>query len=81
MDQLKTRIRGSGQDGGVGRNTASSHNQKKDNNQFGNNKQPEVPENQTALNSDDQGVKETFIQTDKRDKDGQPGWRGHMARQ
>ena len=34
----------SGQDGGVGRNAPSLHNQKKENNQFKNNKQPELPE-------------------------------------
>ena len=43
---------------------ASSHNQNKDNNQYKNKKQPELPENQTAWKSDNQGVKEeTFIQT------------------
>ena len=31
--------------------------QKKDNNQFKNNKQPELPENETAWNSNNQGVK------------------------
>ena len=45
---------------------ASSHNQKKDNNQSKNNKHSEVPENQTAWNSDNQGVKETFTQTGSR---------------
>ena len=50
---------------------ASSHNKKKDNNQFKNNKQAEVLENQTARSSDIQGVKETFIQTGRRDGDGQ----------
>ena len=37
----------------------SLHNQKKDNNQFKNKKQPEVPESQTAWKSDNEGVKET----------------------
>ena len=37
------------------------HNQKKDYNQSKDNKGPEVPENQTARNSDNQEVKETFI--------------------
>ena len=47
------------------------HNQKKDNNQS-NNKQPEVPENQTAWNYGNQGVKETFTQTSRKggDRDG-----------
>ena len=49
------------------------HNQKKDNNQFKNNKQSEVPENPTTWNSDNQGVKETFIQTGRRGWDGQLG--------
>ena len=40
-----------------------SHNQKKDN-KFKNKKQPELPKNQPAWKSDNQGVKEeTFIQT------------------
>ena len=34
------------------------HNQKEDNNQSKINKQPEAPENQTAWNSDNQGIKE-----------------------
>ena len=41
----------------------SSHDQKEDNNQTKNNKQPEVLENQTAWNSDNQGIKETVNQT------------------
>ena len=59
------------------------HNQKKNNNQFKNNKQPEVPENQTACNSDNQGVKETFTQTGRRGRDRRRAakWRGHLARQ
>ena len=34
------------------------NNQKEDNNQSKINKQPEAPENQTAWNSDNQGIKE-----------------------
>ena len=45
---------------------ASSHNQKKDSDQSKNNKQPEVPENQTAWNSDNQGVKRKFTKMDRR---------------
>ena len=57
------------------------HNQKKDNNQFKNEKQPDLPENRTVWKSDKQEVKEeTFIQTGRRDGDGQPGqedqWQG-----
>lgn len=64
MQKNETRPPGSGQDGGIGRNAL--HNQKKCNNQFRKNKQPELPENQTACNSDNEGVKETFIQTSRR---------------
>ena len=56
----------------------SSHNQKKDNNQFKNIKPPELPENQTVRNYNNEGLKEeTFIQ---RGGDGKLGWRGHAAR-
>ena len=37
------------------------HNQKKDNNQFKNNKKPELTENLTAWNSDNQEVKHSSI--------------------
>ena len=63
----------SSQDGGTGRYTASSHNQK-DNNKFKNKKQPELTENQTVWKSNNQGVKEeTFIQTGRMGGDRQPG--------
>ena len=52
---------------------ASMHNQKKDYNQSKDNKGPEVPENQTARNSDNQEVKETFIQTGRSGREGQQG--------
>ena len=59
---------------------ASSHNQKLDNNKFKNNKQPELPENQTVWESDNQGVKkETLTQTSRRGGDGQLG--GEDSRQ
>ena len=58
------------------------HNQKKDNNQFKNNKQPELPENETGMNSDNQGVIETFIQTCRRGGNRQLGeQRIYVARQ
>ena len=41
---------------------ASSHNQKEDNNQSKINKQPEVPENKTAWNADNQESKEKVDQ-------------------
>ena len=43
----------------------SLHNQKEDKNQPKNNKQPEVPENQTAWNSNNQGIKETVNQMNR----------------
>ena len=39
------------------------HNQKEDNNQSKINKQPEVPENQTAWNSDNHGNKQSHRTT------------------
>ena len=70
------------QDGGIGRYAfASWHNQKKGNNQFKNKKQPELAENWTIWKSGNKGVKEvTFIQTSRRGREGQPGWRGHIAK-
>ena len=59
-------VRVSGQDGGIGRNALLPRTTKRRITQFKNNKQPEVPENQTAWNSNNQGVKETFIQTGRR---------------
>ena len=57
---------------------ASSHNQKKDNNQSKINKQPEVPENQTSRNSDNHGITETIKQSKQTDKvaDGENPWQG-----
>ena len=64
----------------MGTHTASSHNQKKDN-KYKNKKQPELPENQTVSKSNNQGVKEeTFIQTDRRGGNAQPGRRGLVAK-
>ena len=51
-------IRSSGQDGGIGRNPSLPHTTKRRiNNQSKINKQTELPENQTAWNSDNQGIK------------------------
>ena len=47
---------------------ASSHNQKEDNNQSKITKQPEAPENQTAWNSDNQGIKEKINQNNQTSK-------------
>ena len=47
------------------------HNQKEDNNQSKNNKQTEVPENQTAWNFDNHRVKEAFTQISRRGGDWQ----------
>ena len=50
--------------------------------QFKNKKQPELTENPTAWKSDNQEDKEeTFVQTGRRGRDGQPGRRGLAARQ
>ena len=58
------------------------HNQKKDNNKFKNKKQPELTENKTVWNSDNQAVKEeAFIQTCRTGGDGQLGWSRLTARQ
>ena len=58
----------------------SLHNQKKDNNQFKNKKkQPELIENQTTWNSNNQGDKEKFIQSGRRGRDRQPRQRVHMV--
>ena len=59
---------------------ASLHNQKEDENQFKINKQPKAPENQTAWNSDNQGIKEKINQTNQTGKadrtvDSEKPWR------
>ena len=54
----------------------------KNNNQFKKRKQPELPEDQTACKSDNQGVKEPpFIQTGRKGGDRKPGWKGQVPRQ
>ena len=54
--------------------------QPKEGEQFKNKKQPELTENRTVWNPDNQGVKEgTFIQTGRRGGDEQPGPRGLKA--
>ena len=76
-------LQASGQDGDVDRFALPpcTTNQK-DNHQFKNKKQPELLENLTVWKSDNQGVKEEiFIQTGRRGRDGQLGWRGLTARQ
>ena len=57
---------------------ASSHNQKGDNDQSKINKQPEVPENYTAWNSNIHGIKETVQQNNQTGKavEGENLWRG-----
>ena len=68
------------QDGGVGRYVLLPRNQKKEN-KFKTKKQPELPENRTVWKLNNQGVKEkTFIQTGRRGRDRQLGWREHMAK-
>ena len=65
----------SGQDGGVGEFWLRLLAQPKEGQQqFKNKKQPELTENKTTQKSDNQGDKEkTFIQTDRRGRDGHPG--------
>ena len=71
----------SDQDGGVGRHTVAPHTMKEGQQQFKNKKQPELTENQTVWKSNNQGDKEeTFTQTGRRGRDGQPGRRGLTAR-
>ena len=67
---------GSGQDGGIDRNTLPPHTTKRRITNLQTNKQtkPELPENQAVWKSDNQGVKEeTFIQTGRRGRDRQTG--------
>ena len=57
------------------------HSQKKGNNQFKNKNQPQLSENQTVWNYNNQGIKEkTFTQTGRRGTDRQPGRRGHAGK-
>ena len=78
---LKRSLRNSGQDRGVGRYTLPPHttkrktttNLKTKNNQ-------NCHKNQTVWKSNNQEVKETFIQTGRRGRDRQLGQRGHAAR-
>ena len=65
---IKIKLEGSGQDGGIHRNSTSLNNQKEDNGQSKISKQPEVPENQTAWNSDNLGIKETVKQNNQTGK-------------
>ena len=51
------------------------YSQKEDNNQSKINKQPEVPENQAAWNSDNQGIKEKINQNNQTGKAAElAGW-------
>ena len=69
----------SGQDGGVGRYTLPSCTIKRRTmTNLKTKKQPELPENQTAWNSDNQ--EETFIQSGRRGRDRQLGQRGCAVR-
>ena len=79
MDFLRIKqFLASGQDGGIGKtHCASSHNQKKDNNNLKTKNQPELTENRTTRKSNNQGDKEeTFIQTGRGGGDRQPGCTG-----
>ena len=77
----KKKKKDSGQDGGIGRHIVPPHTTKRRTTTNLKTKNPELPENQTVWKSDNQGVKEeTFIQTSRRGRDGQPGQRGLTAR-
>ena len=72
----------SGQDGGVGRYTVPPCTTKR---RTTTNLEKKISRTARISNcmekSNNQGVKEeTFIQTGRRGRDGQPGWRGLMAR-
>ena len=54
---IRNQSRSSGQGGGVGRNPLLPRTTKKKNTNLKTNKQPEVPENPTAWNSDDHRIK------------------------
>ena len=79
---IKTSRWTSGQDGGIGRHTVPPRTTKiRTTTNLKTKKQPELPENRTVGKSNNQAVKgETFIQTGRRGRDGQLGWRGLMAR-
>ena len=71
----------SGQDGGIGKYTVPPHTTKRRTTNLKTKKQPELPENRIVWKSDNEGVKaETFIQTGRRGRDGQLGWKGCTAR-
>ena len=55
----------SGQDGGVGRNPSLPRTTKRGRTTNLKSKQPEAPENQTAWNSDNQGIEETVNHTNQ----------------
>ena len=68
------------QDGGIGRHTVPPCTTKRTTTNLNTKKQPELTDNQTVWKSSNQGVKkETFIQTSRRGRDGQPGQRGLTA--
>ena len=70
----------SGQDGDVGRHTVPPCTTKRRTTTNLKTKNKHLPENQTVWKSDNQGVKEeAFIQTARRGRDRQPGWRGRAA--
>ena len=72
----------SGQDGGIGRHTVPPRTTKRrTTTNLKTKKQSELPGNRTLWKFDNQGVEEeTFIQTGRRGRDGQLGWRRLMAR-
>ena len=72
----------SSQDGGIGKYTLLPLiSKRRTTKNLKTKKHPELPENRTVWKSNNQGVKETFIQTGRRGGEGKPGWRGLTARQ
>ena len=63
----------SGQDGGVGRHTVPPRTTKRRTTTDLKTKKPEPTQNQTVWKSDNQRVKEAFIQTGRKGGDGQLG--------
>ena len=76
--ELENILRSSSLDGGIGRNPSLPQKTKRRITTNIKSIKSEVPENQTARNSDNQGIKETVNQTNQTGKMG--GWREPTAR-
>ena len=65
VNETLAKIESSSQDGGVGRNPSLPRTTKRGRTTNLKSKQPEAPENQTAWNSDNQGIKEKINQNNQ----------------